>query len=407
MVMLAATLALALLVQGVQDGPAPKPDASILPGAVTGQVRTVDDVPAVNVRVIALAVPKFGTPDLALNYFSIGDPVQQTLTDNQGNYTLVDLPPNNYYILAGAAGKGTYYPNSPVLHKAEPVTVQSSVLADSINLKLLNRLGGKISGRVNADMSQLGPRVASLSGAHLEELLEVPVSPQGTYEFGHVPPGKYLLSLQPPTPGIASMPITVGDEDLSGLTLVPLPTKRVSGRIISRNGPIPYGILGFYTEKTYVGGKISENGTFSVELHSTRHQIDFAGLPIGYSLATVKIGNEDMTQRGIVVGNQDVSDVVITVNAPTRLATIRGKVTGLPANRFTDTIVELIGPTFNRLHADIQQDATFEFPTVVPGLYKLVLKGIGAEAQLPEMAPTTLVVDAFRTFEVSIAVPAR
>jgi hypothetical protein len=104
--MLASALALALLVQGVQDGPAPKPDASILPGAVTGQVRTVDDVPAVNVRVIAIAVPKFGTPDLALNYFAIDNPVQQTFTDTQGNYTLVDLPPNNYYILAGAAGKG-------------------------------------------------------------------------------------------------------------------------------------------------------------------------------------------------------------------------------------------------------------------------------------------------------------
>jgi hypothetical protein len=293
------------------------------------------------------------------------------------------------------------------VHKAEPVTVQSSTLVDSVDLKLLNKLGGKISGRVNADMSQLGPRAATLSATHLEELLEVPVSAQGTYEFGHVPPGKYLLSLFPPTPGIASMPITLADEDLSGLELVPLPTKRVSGRIISRNGPLPHGILGFYTEKTYVGGKISENGTFSVDLHSTRHQIDFAGLPVGYSLATVKIGNEDMTQRGIVVGNADVSDVVITVNAPTRLAKIRGKVTGLPANRFTDTIIELTGPTFNRLHADIQQDATFEFPTVVPGSYKLALKGIGASAQLPEMATTTVVVDAFRTFEVTIAVPPR
>jgi hypothetical protein len=404
--MLASTLALVLLFQGVQDGPAPKPAEPVLPGAVAGQIRTVDDVPAVNVRVIALAVPKFGTPDLALNYFSIDSPVQQTLTDNQGNYSLVDLPPNNYYILAGVAGKGTYYPNSPTVHKAEPVTVQSSMLADNVDLKLLDRLGGKISGRVNADMSQLGPRTANLSGVHLEEILEVPVSPQGTYEFGHVPPGKYLLSLHPPTPGIASMPITVADEDLSGLELVPLPTKRVSGRIISRNGPIPHGILGFYTEKTYVGGKINDNGTFSVDLHATRHQIDFAGLPVGYSLATVKIGNQDMTRQGIVVGNADVSDVVITVNAPTRLATIRGKVTGLPKERFTDTIIELTGPTFNRLHADIQQDATFEFPTVVPGSYKLVLKGIGASAQLPGMGATTVIVDAFRTFEVTIAVPA-
>jgi hypothetical protein len=404
--MLASTLALALLLQGVQDGPAPKPDPSIPPGAVSGQIRTIDDVPAVNVRVAAIAVPKFGTPDLALNYFAPSPPVQQTFTDTQGNYMLVDLPPDNYYILSGAAGTGTYYPNALSMHKAEPVRVQSSTLADNVNMRLLNKLGGKITGRINADMSQLGWRIATLSGGNLEELLEAPVNSQGMYEFGHVPPGKYLLSLYPPTPGIASMPITLANEDLVGLELVPLPTRKVSGRIISRNGPIPHGILGFYTEKTYVGGKINDNGTFSVDLHSTRHQIDFAGLPVGYSLATVKVGNEDMTQRGIVVANADISDVVITVNAPTRLATIRGKVTGLPASRFTDTIIELTGPTFNRLHADIQQDATFEFPTVVPGLYKLVLKGIGASAQLPEMAATTVVVDAFRTFEVSIVVPA-
>ena len=75
------------------------------------------------------------------------------------------------------------------------------------------------------------------------------------------------------------------------LELDTLPTKRVTGRIIVRNGSIPHGMLGFYTVKTYVGGKINEDGTFSVDLHSALHQIDFAGLPVGYSLASVKIAS--------------------------------------------------------------------------------------------------------------------
>ena len=32
--------------------------ATIVPGAVTGQLRTIDGVPAVNVRVVAFAVPR-------------------------------------------------------------------------------------------------------------------------------------------------------------------------------------------------------------------------------------------------------------------------------------------------------------------------------------------------------------
>ena len=74
--------------------------------------------------------------------------------------------------------------------------------------------------------------------------MEVPVNADGTFTFGHLPPGKYLLSLYPPTPGIASMPITVGNEDFSGAELVPLPTKKVTGRIVVKNGSIPYGLLG-------------------------------------------------------------------------------------------------------------------------------------------------------------------
>jgi hypothetical protein len=355
----------------------------------------------VNVRVVVIAVPEGNTtPDESPNYFDLAAPLDRTLTDNEGRYRLQEIAPGRYYLLAGAAPEGTYYPDTGNIRGATKLTIEPGVELDNLNFQLLHRLGGRVSGHVKADMSTLGRRTATIVGGKLEEILEVPVSPQGAFEFGHVPPGRYLLSLYPPTPGIASRPVTVGDADISGLELVPQPTKKVTGRIIVRNGPIPHGILGFYTEKTYVGGNINPDGTFSVELHSTTHQIDFAGLPVGYSLATVRVGSQDAT-KGIVVGNADVSDVVVTVNAPRRLAVVRGRVSGLPADRFSSTIVELTGPTFNRLQADVQPDATFEFPVVVPGLYRLTLSGV------PDLAPMTVVVDGFRTFDVSVTVPAR
>jgi len=73
----------------------------------------------------------------------------------------------------------------------------------------------------------------------------------------------------------------------------------------------------------------------------------------------------------------------------------------LSRERFASTGVVLTGPTFNKLQADIEQSGTFEFPAVVPGVYRLSLNGV------PEVAPITVVVDSFRTFEVPVVVPSR
>ena len=374
---------------------------NIVPGAVAGKLQTVDGIPAVAVRVVAIPVHEgLGTPDDSLNYFEIASPTDRTLTDNEGNFRLQELVPGRYHILAGAAPNGTYYPEANNIRGAAAIAVQAGIEVANLNFRLLHRLGGKLSGRVRADLSTLGPKSATVWGPPLEDLLEVPVKPDGTFEFGHLPPGKYLVSLFPPTPGIASYPVSVGQADVSGVELVPMPTKTVSGRITVRNGNLPYGILGFYTEKTYVGGNINPDGTFKVDLHSAQHQIDFAGLPVGYSLASVRIGDRDVTQQGITVGNSDVSDVVIAVNAPRKLAVVKGRVTGLAQNRYASTPVVMTGPTFNKIQADIEQDGSFEFPAVVPGLYTLTLNGV------PEFPPATVVVDGFRTFEVSVVVPA-
>ena len=388
--MIAATLALCLLIQGSPE---------IAPGAVTGHLNTVDGVPAVAVRVVAVAVPRGnGRVGDSLNYFELSRPTDRTLTDNEGNFRLQDIVPGRYYILAGAAPNGTYYPAAADIMDAEIVDVQAGI-ETPLNFQLLHRLGGKLSGQINADMATLGPRTATVTGPPLEDLLEVPVRPDGTFEFGHLPPGnRYLVSLYPPTPGIASFPVTVAESDISGVELTPLPTKKVTGRIVVKNGSIPNGLLGFFTEKTWVTGKINEDGTFGVDLHAARHQIDFAGLPVGYTVASVKVGSQDVTPQGIAVGNADVSDVLITLNAPKRLAVVKGKITGLPASRFGSTGVVLTGPTFNKGQADVQQDGTFQFDAVVPGLYKLTLNGI------PEFAPMTVVVDSFGTFEVTVPV---
>jgi hypothetical protein len=374
----------------------------VQPGGLSGELRTVDGVPAIGVRVVAMPRPPTQVnPDDGPNYFVLAPPTGIALTDNEGKFLFRDLAPGRYYLMAGVPGEATFYPGAADIRGGEVLDVTSGNIVENLNFPLVNRLGGRLSGRVRADMKVLGPRTATIIGGRLEDLIEVPVRPDGTWEFGHIPPGRYLVSLYPPTSGIASIPVNMENNDITGIELVPLPTKAVRGRIAVKNGPIPHGLLGFYTEKSWVGGKINTDGTFEVQLHATRHQIDFAGLPVGYSLASVTIGGKDATAQGITVGNADVTNVVITLNAPRKLAVVRGNVTGLAASRFPATQVQLEGPIFNPLLADINPDGTFEFPSVTPGLYRLTLKGV------PELAPMTVVVAGFDTFNVAVAVPPR
>ena len=65
----------------------------VAPGAVEGTLRTVEGGPAIAVRVVAYKVTGSGNPDDNLNYFELERPVSFTQTDNDGHYSMMDLPP--------------------------------------------------------------------------------------------------------------------------------------------------------------------------------------------------------------------------------------------------------------------------------------------------------------------------
>src|SRR5689334_24691059 len=113
--MIAGIVALLLLLQD-----------AFVPGAVVGHLDTIDGVPAVATRVVAIAVPRGnGKAGESLNYFELAAPVDKTLTDNEGNFRMQELPPGRYFILAGALPLGTYYPEGADVKDAEIVTVEA------------------------------------------------------------------------------------------------------------------------------------------------------------------------------------------------------------------------------------------------------------------------------------------
>ncbi len=370
------------------------------PGGVEGTLTTIEGKPAIAVRVVAYRVPGSGNPDDNLNYFELDRPVSYTQTDNEGHYMMQDLPPSTYYIMAGTAGQGTYFPGTSDLRLAAKIAVKSNEMVERLDIKLLNRYGGKVIGRVNADMAVLGPRKATITGPPLEDLVEVDVGPDGNFQMPQLPNGNYLLSMWPPTSGMPSVKIKVTDKDITGEVLTPLPTQTVTGRIVVSKGPLPIPILLFETDRFQTGATINADGTFVAQLHADTHRVTVNGLPVGYSLMSVRVGDKDASQ-GIVVGKADISDVIISLNAPEKLAAVHGKITGLATSRYANTRVQMTGLIVGAMQASVRPDGTFDFPAVMPGSYTLKLNGV------PEFSSMIVNADGPSTFDITVAVPNR
>jgi hypothetical protein len=366
------------------------------PGTITGRVQAVDGTPAVAVRVGAMPAPGETTrPSFGPQYFDYDAPVSAGLTDNQGRYRLTNVPPGRYFIWS----QGTFYPTTPDADRATVLTVAAGGTIDNIDFKLMRQFGGKVSGRITPK-PDAGTRVkASLSGVELAEVLEVPVAADGSFEFGRAPRGVFLIDFFPSFPGLGAYRVQVGEGDVTGLELVRPPTHKVSGKIAMQNGPIPHALLEFASAKSYIGARINPDGTFAVQLNSARHEIELAGMPVGYEVTSVRAGSNDVT-KGLVVGNSDVSGVVINVAAPRQLPHLRGRITGLANSRLSSTKVEITGPIIGALEAPVQQDGSFEFAALTPGLYSLRL------AQVPEFVPMNVVVTPSDA-DIQVVVPSR
>ena len=109
----------------------------------------------------------------------------------------------------------------------EPLKIDATTAAVTIQVVLQNTNGARVSGRViTSAATPLVPREVTLRGTTgIPRPLLAPVAPDGTFEFLGVSPGGYTLLANPDGPvtaGSTTTNIVIGDRDVAGLALIGL-----------------------------------------------------------------------------------------------------------------------------------------------------------------------------------------
>ena len=307
------------------------------------------------------------------------------MTNDLGEYRLFGLMPGTYVVSANGQNFGivsltqpgpqtgglgaidaregfiqTYYPGTASVAEAEPVLVNLSEEAQASFSLSVGRMS-KVSGIVRRSDgsvptgSTLTLRPNYVTGGEMSGWGNSPVAADGSFSFANVPPGQYLLEVEPrraaydartgaqvregadpaQTPESARLSITVGGNDIAGLAITTRPGIAVSGRVTfggktppkNPDGP-PLRVYPSSAnpedENRGVSlrpgeGVIDENGRFQFRGVSGQVLFRPTSMPATQILKSVTLNGVDITDRPYDTSNGDVTGLEILMGEPAQI----------------------------------------------------------------------------------------
>jgi hypothetical protein len=352
MVMIAALLTAFLAIQG-------PPVVAQLPGTISGVLKNAEGRPVVGARISALA-----KPESQLEAASSADLSSIAQTDEQGRYKLEDIPPGQYYVIAGRVDVPTYYPGTAQVNEAAIVKVTPGAAIAGMDFAIgdgsirtadtdLYRvaMGRKsVPLRVNAEDGSKLP-VSAPGGTVFVEferaadgaVTSIPVTAtSGMLEYLlAVPSTEYRVSLRNLPEGYAVKSIMDGSRDMTGSSYAPNSPENLARRASEALNPLPAGAKIIFISNrgpsgpmTVTVGPIADNAPNASGVRITgvnrpgdRHPVflsgtegivfsdgtfEFRNVPPGrHTIASVDLPGR---ARGltVVVGNENLDNLELT-----------------------------------------------------------------------------------------------
>jgi hypothetical protein len=297
----------------------------------------------------------------------------------------------------------TYYPGTANPAEAQAVTVSLGQEL-SLQLTLVAARMARVSGTVVGSDGRpaAGAMVLMRSGtgaAAMMTMLNGRVAPDGSFNVTNVPPGEHIIDIRPQPRGpntpieFASLPVTVANEDISGLRITTGGGATARGRVIFE-GSAPrtggFGPLTVFAQSSdpqqfmgavMMGGPTMNNGTVgddgSFILDGISGSVLFrAATPPAWTLKSVTIDGEDVTDVPLDTnGVRTIPDVRVVLTD--RLTEIAGGVTNDRGNAVKEFVVIILPEEMKTGSAAMRyirtvrpdQDGRFRVRGLPPGAY--------------------------------------
>ncbi|MFN7914598.1 MAG: carboxypeptidase-like regulatory domain-containing protein [Vicinamibacterales bacterium] len=374
------------------------PRGSVIAGHVYDE--TGDPLPGAAVRVMRYEYAQ-GSRQLT--------PVGAAQTDDLGAYRIWGLNPGEYYVSAvmpnaggrggfapppgppgggrfgGPGGRGgpvpggapedpnavgyapTYYPGVPSVAEARAVAVGLSAEVPSIDFGVLLVRTARVSGRVaNPDGSDVtagnvtmvpenGGRIGR--GGNIGGTFGARIEWDGAFSMSGVAPGRYILRARSDDsvePQFAVQPLTVGDTDLTNLTVILAAAASVSGTVsfeTSQGQQLPDPASVRVSAPVVDGIDIGPNPVARVERTGA---FTLNGLPAGAHLFRPQGNPRGWVLKSVLLNGRDITDSPVELRAGQTL-------TGLSVV-FTDRLTEVNGTITDDRNSPVTEYTVLAFP---------------------------------------------
>lgn len=376
---------------------------------VTGHILDEDGEPLEHIRLSAVrSISRAGKRE----FWPTG---RGAVTNDLGEYRLFDLAPGRYYLQAlhwsGAfvsqpqgpsAGKApagvyvpTYYPGTTDIANAVSIELKAGDQMHGMDFTLFKQRSVRIAGHVTypaqfgrqSVMLSLEPRGNVGLRWTLTQHAEIE-DPNGAFELTNIVPGSYTLNaiaLGKNDRISARRQIVVGSENVDSVVLALAEGATLPGRVIFE-GPPPANLTQIEVDLRDLDRnqirfgpnpcKVKPDGTFMLgNVGTDVYRAAVGGLPDGYYVKSVRIGDDEVKESGIDTTNGVSGPLFVTVSA--KAGQIEGVVLNAKQQPTPGATVVLVPDPPLRDREEAHQDVTtdqygrFLIRTIEPGEYKL------------------------------------
>ena len=374
-------------------------------------------------------------------------PVGAAQTDDRGEYRVWGLNPGDYYVSAvtpnpglggrgapvgspvGRGGRGavfgpgggfgggspaqgdaeqigyapTFYPGVPSVNDARTVTVGLSMEVPSVDFGVLLVRTARVSGHVtNPDGTATTAGNVMLvpegggggGGGRGGGAFASRIDWDGSFAMAGVAPGRYQLRARgddTDEPQFVLQPITVGDTDLTGLTVILTPAASITGTVTFQNtqgqqtpDPGQVRVAAPLVDMIDLGpnqtARVDRNGTFTLgAVQAGLHLLRTQGSPRGWTLKSITVNGREVIDTPIELrSGQKLADVNLVFTD--RLTEVNGTITddrGTPITEYTLLAFpedeELWRPQSRQIMTTRpDQNGKYQIRGLPPGAYYLV-----------------------------------